>query len=262
MPSSRSPERFRRTSQRQGLASQARKHLKEAMKIVRNRLLPEWLEAQEKMLQEATAAAKAKGWYVEKDEKQIEERLLGTYKAPSLLIRTWDREMRLMPVARFCAGRQGVVDLKVSPTYERAYMVTFKDGRWQIVSLQGRQHKRPFNRETFGKTISQIHPILMRREHCYRRINHVVLGYRTVLQTVEVLIQFAKNEPKYLHANKLELSALQALTEELHDVYFVRVFACFESDLRHYWRTSVRDTKPPTEQLLSSIARTVRYTAE
>jgi hypothetical protein len=59
----------------------------------------------------------------------------------------------LIPVARFCAGRQGAVDLKISPTYERAYTVTFKDGRWPIVSLQGRQNKRPFNRETFGNTI-------------------------------------------------------------------------------------------------------------
>ncbi len=138
------------------LAKQARKHLHAAIKIVRNRILPEWLEAQEKMIQEAAEAAKAKGWYVEKDEMELEEGLLGTYKAPSLLIRTWDREMRLMPIARFCGGRQGVVDLKISPTYERAYMVTFKDGRWQIVSLQGKQHKRPFNRDTFGKTISKF----------------------------------------------------------------------------------------------------------
>lgn len=93
----------------------------------------------------------------------------------------------------------------------------------------------------------------MRRESCYRRINQVVLSYRTALQMVEVLIRLARNEPKYLHVNKLELSALQPLPGELHDVYFVRVFACFESDLRHYWRTSVRDTRPPTEQLLSSI---------
>ncbi len=32
------------------------------------------------------------------------------------------------------------------------------------------------------------------------------------------------------------------------------MFASFESSLRHYWRTAVRDTKPPTEQLLASIA--------
>jgi hypothetical protein len=138
------------------LAKQAREHLEAVMTIVRDRLLPEWLEAQEQMLQEAEAAARAKGWYVERDEMQLEESLLRVYSAPSLLIRTWDRELRLMPVARFCAGRQGAVDVKVSPTYERAYTVTFKDGRWQIVSLQGRQNKRPFNRETFASTISRL----------------------------------------------------------------------------------------------------------
>jgi hypothetical protein len=88
------------------------------------------------MLTEAEAAAREKGWYVEKDQIQLKESLLREYSAPSLLIRTWDRELRLIPVARFCAGRKGAVDVKVSPTYERAYAVTFKDGRWQIVSLQ------------------------------------------------------------------------------------------------------------------------------
>ena len=47
---------------------------------------------------------------------------------------------------------------------------------------------------------------------------------------------------------------MRAVPEQLHDIYFIRMFACFESDLRHYWRTNVRDTKPLTEQLLSSIA--------
>jgi hypothetical protein len=135
---------------------QARKHLEGAIKIVRDHLLPEWLDAQEKMLEEATAAANAKGWYVEKDEKQIEESLLGTYKAPRLLIRTWEKEMMLSPIARFCAGRQGVVDLRVSPRYETAYFVTFKDGRWQIVSSRGNLHKRPFTKDTFASTITKL----------------------------------------------------------------------------------------------------------
>jgi hypothetical protein len=134
----------------------ALKHLTEAMKIVRNRLVPEWREAQEKMLEEATAAAQAKGWYVEKDEKKIEEGLLGTYKAPRLLIRNPEKEVWLTPVARFCAGRQGVVDLKVSPTFDRAYIITYQDGRWQIASLQGRLRKRPFTKDTFANIISEL----------------------------------------------------------------------------------------------------------
>jgi hypothetical protein len=51
----------------------------------------------------------------------------------------------------------------------------------------------------------------MRREHCHRRINQVVLSYRTVLQTVEVLIQLAKNEPKYLHVIRGRLTIDDAL---------------------------------------------------
>jgi hypothetical protein len=71
---------------------------------------------------------------------------------------------------------------------------------------------------------------------------------------VDVLVQLAQNDPRYLNANALELSALRALPRELHDVYFARMFACFESDLRHYWRSIGRRTTPPTEHLLSSIA--------
>jgi hypothetical protein len=47
---------------------------------------------------------------------------------------------------------------------------------------------------------------------------------------------------------------MKALAEELPDVYFVRMFAGFESSLRDYWQTNVRATKPSTEQLVTSIA--------
>ncbi len=93
----------------------------------------------------------------------------------------------------------------------------------------------------------------MDRDSCHNRIVEVYRNYSTVLTTVEVLIRLAKNDPKYLHVNKLEMRALRALPGALHDVFFVRMFACFESDLRHYWRTAVRDTNPPTEQLLSLV---------
>ena len=119
----------------------ALRHLKETMKIVRNRLVPEWREAQEKMLEEVTAGSRAKGWYVEKDQEQIEQGLLGIYKDPWLLIRNPEKEVWFTPVARFCARRQCVVDSKISLTFERAFMVTYQDGRWQIVSVQGVLHK-------------------------------------------------------------------------------------------------------------------------
>jgi hypothetical protein len=68
------------------------------------------------------------------------------------------------------------------------------------------------------------------------------------------LIRLAVEQPRYLRDEKIDLGEIRALPKELHDVYFARMFACFESDLRHYWRTTVRDTKPVTERLLSAVA--------
>lgn len=138
------------------VSGEARKYLERAIQIVRQQLLHEWLEAQKKMVEEATAAAKKAGWHVEKDEKELLESLLGTYKSPRLRIRTRDQEVVLDPIARFGSGRQGVVDLVVMPTYETMYLVTFKNGQWQIVSPRGTLHRRPFNETTLVNTITQI----------------------------------------------------------------------------------------------------------
>jgi hypothetical protein len=135
---------------------QGRKHLKRIIQIVRQRLLHEWLDAQNEMIKEAAAAAQTKGWYVEKDHKEILESLLGSYKAPRLRIRAPDQEVVLDPIARFGTGRRGIVDLVAGPTYETMYLVTFKDGHWRIISPRGTLHSRPFTQTTLVNTITSL----------------------------------------------------------------------------------------------------------
>lgn len=94
----------------------------------------------------------------------------------------------------------------------------------------------------------------MRRLDCHDRIKQVKGSYRTALQTVNVLVELAEQQPQLVSQHDLNVAALRALARELHDIYFARMFASFESSLRHYWRTKVKDTKPWTEQLLSAIA--------
>ncbi len=94
----------------------------------------------------------------------------------------------------------------------------------------------------------------MRRLDCHDAIKQVKNSYQTALQTVSVLIAIVEAQPERLYANNLTLSDLRGLIGELHDIYFTRMFACFESSLRHYWRTEIRKSKPLTQQLLSSIA--------
>ncbi len=94
----------------------------------------------------------------------------------------------------------------------------------------------------------------MRRLDCHGRIKQLTNHYQTALRTVRAMIQLAELHPEYLRDYDLDPIEMRAVAKQLHDVYFTQLFACFESCLRDYWRTDVRDTSPPTKQLLSSIA--------
>jgi hypothetical protein len=94
----------------------------------------------------------------------------------------------------------------------------------------------------------------MRRKECQDRIDQLVSHYKTALRVVDTLIRLAEEQPKSLHGYNLTLGEMRTLRVEFHEMYFTRLFAWFESDLRHYRRTTVRDTRPLTELLLSRIA--------
>lgn len=94
----------------------------------------------------------------------------------------------------------------------------------------------------------------MRRMDCHDRIKEVTRGHEAAVQTVQLLILLVTAQPALLFRGDLDLPELRVLVPQLHDIYFVRMFASFESSLRHYWRTGIRDSKPLTVQLIASIA--------
>ena len=94
----------------------------------------------------------------------------------------------------------------------------------------------------------------MRLFDCHDRIKQVKGSYDDALHTVDLLLNLVQSQPELLYDRQLDVTAVRHLKRELHDMYFVRIFACFESSIRDFWRTTVRDTKPVTEQLINSIA--------
>jgi hypothetical protein len=105
----------------------------------------------------------------------------------------------------------------------------------------------------------------MRRLDCHDRIKRLTSNYETALRTVQTLIRLAEQQPEHLYKYDLDMKQMRAVAEQLHDIYFTRMFACFESCLRDYWRAKIRDTKPRTEELISSIAtrhEVPRYTLD
>jgi hypothetical protein len=97
----------------------------------------------------------------------------------------------------------------------------------------------------------------MRRRDCHNAIKQVKDRFETALQIVNVLIGMVIEQPELLYTHHLNLAEMRALAAELEDLYFTRMFACFESGLRHFWRTTIRNTKPRTEHLITSIAARV-----
>ena len=136
--------------------TKARKSLEGVIRTVREALLAAWLGAQRAMMGDAAAAAEGEGWYVERDEKVVTESLLGQYKAPRLTIRTDTKGVVLEPIAFFGSGRRGVVDLILLPAYETKCLVTFQDGRWELISPNGRMHRRPFSASAFVNAITHL----------------------------------------------------------------------------------------------------------
>jgi hypothetical protein len=74
----------------------------------------------------------------------------------------------------------------------------------------------------------------MRRIDCHVRIKRVRSNYQAALQTVTTLIHLVEQRPEYLYDFNLDLVEMRAVSVQLHDIYFARMFASFESSLRHY----------------------------
>lgn len=136
-------------------SAEARKHLERVIEIVGKHVVSEWIDAQKEMIAEAVAGALEQGWYVKEDEKEMKESLLGSYKAPRLIIKSENNEVVLDPIARFGSGRQGVVDLVVMPAFETAYLIAFREDHWAIVSPRTSRSK-PFSQATLVNTISNL----------------------------------------------------------------------------------------------------------
>jgi hypothetical protein len=92
----------------------------------------EWLSRLETLVTEVKTWAEVSGWRTRRIAKTINERRLGTYKAPVLLMEKDAVEVVLNPVARHVPGAGGAVDLYLAPAYDDIASLYFEDDRWVV----------------------------------------------------------------------------------------------------------------------------------
>jgi hypothetical protein len=92
----------------------------------------EWLERLGTLVEQVKGWAEESGWRTRKIDKALNERRLGDYRVPVLLMEKDTVEVVLNPVARFVPGADGAVDLYMAPAYDDIASLYFEGGHWVL----------------------------------------------------------------------------------------------------------------------------------
>ena len=92
----------------------------------------EWLDRLEALVRDVKGWAEADGWRTRRITKTVNERRLGKYEVPVLLMEKDAVEVVLNPVARFVPGADGAVDLYLSPAYDDIASLYFEGDHWVV----------------------------------------------------------------------------------------------------------------------------------
>jgi hypothetical protein len=84
------------------------------------------------------------------------------------------------------------------------------------------------------------------------RIKSIERDYLATRLALDRLLEEARRDPMILTGD-LEPQDILKASGRLDTIYFIRLFAEFETGLRLYWAT-IRETEPPTQHLLDGVA--------
>ncbi len=92
----------------------------------------EWLGRLEALVRDVKGWAETAGWRTRRITKTVNERRLGKYEVPVLLMEKDAVEVVLNPVARLVPGADGAVDLYLSPAYDDIASLYFEGDHWVV----------------------------------------------------------------------------------------------------------------------------------
>lgn len=92
----------------------------------------EWLSRLDDLVRDVKGWAESTGWRTRVVSKPIDDRRLGRYGVPVLLMEKEAVEIVLNPVSRFVPGAQGAVDLYVAPAYDDIASLFHNGGQWEV----------------------------------------------------------------------------------------------------------------------------------
>lgn len=135
--------------------------LKEA---VRKLALSEWLSEGGGLIDRVEAWARDFGWVTRRQQKKMDELLLGEYVLDQLYMHAEGNLYILDPVARFIPGGLGAFDLSIQPSFYVTSIYRHMDGTWCIHLDVGQgvrgAKKEPLSADALNRAIMELRSLL------------------------------------------------------------------------------------------------------
>ena len=230
------------------------------IQAVQSLVRDDWMRASSKLLGEAEEWAKEVGWPTKRYSKDITEDFIGTYKQDRLVFSAEGTQLVLVPVGRFAPGTDGMFDLAVMPAYD-SVMVVRQGDRWFIHPLPWEEKRQDWSKDAFLGTslkLSGFHEAGKKTDRC-ERMKSVEREYQVAEKARTALEEALTYHSGLLTASGLTAVDLRTYRSKLHDTYFIRLFAEFETGLKDYWKNGLRED-PSTRimDVISSIGAKLR----
>jgi hypothetical protein len=91
----------------------------------------DWLQLLDELVRRVESWVRPE-WSTRVIEKEMQDSVLGEYKAPALLMQREIARVLLEPITRFAPGTDGVVDLYLMPAYDDIATLYRVAGEWKL----------------------------------------------------------------------------------------------------------------------------------
>jgi hypothetical protein len=124
----------------------------------------DWLESRlGKLLDLVEGWARELEWSTRRVPKRLEDRELGCYEAPALVLQQETVRALVEPIARSAPGADGVVDLYLLPGYDDIASLYLVGGQWQLqyrqasnsdLAIEREGAAQPLTKESFAEVLN------------------------------------------------------------------------------------------------------------
>lgn len=108
----------------------------------------DWIRRVTSLANQVADWSSGEGWSVERHDKEITEKHLGTYTAPVIVIGLKGGQIIVTPIALHVSGGNGRVDLEALPTLARVKLIG-EDGGWKLFADPNVPLGYEWSQETF-----------------------------------------------------------------------------------------------------------------